>query len=163
MMQAIKGGAALKADNDDLTVRVSNILGGSKVFHQAILSPLDAHDVITQGIPNKALKYLIEHVGILADQGVLQIATGMSLRTLQRQNNKPGALLSPDQGGRAWKFTEVLERARELLGSQEAAEQWLISPASGLDQRSPIELLTSPAGAELVDDFLGRLEFGVYA
>jgi putative toxin-antitoxin system antitoxin component (TIGR02293 family) len=36
-------------------------------------------------------------------------------------------------------------------------------PAIGLDQRRPIDLLTTPAGAELVETFLERLEYGVYS
>ena len=36
-------------------------------------------------------------------------------------------------------------------------------PAIGLDQRRPIDLLATPAGAKLVEDFLSRVEYGVYA
>jgi putative toxin-antitoxin system antitoxin component (TIGR02293 family) len=61
------------------------------------------------------------------------------------------------------KFAEILTRARTLFGSQTAAEQWLEQPATGLDQRRPIDLMTTPAGVELVDDFLGRIEYGLYA
>jgi len=43
-----------------------------------------------------------------------------------------------------------------------AAEQWLERPAIGLDQWRPIDLMTTPAGLELVEDFLGRIEYGVY-
>ena len=33
----------------------------------------------------------------------------------------------------------------------------------GLNQRKPIDVLATPAGVELVEDFLVRLEYGVYA
>ena len=49
-----------------------------------------------------------------------------------------------------------------MFGSQEEAEEWLRRPAMGLDQRRPIDLLATPAGVELVEDFLGRLKYGVY-
>jgi putative toxin-antitoxin system antitoxin component (TIGR02293 family) len=39
----------------------------------------------------------------------------------------------------------------------------VVQPAIGLDQRPPIDLLTTPAGVELVEDYLGRLEYEVYA
>jgi putative toxin-antitoxin system antitoxin component (TIGR02293 family) len=61
-----------------------------------------------------------------------------------------------------WKFAEILARATTLLGSQTAAEQWLEQPAIGLDQRRPIDLMTMPVGLELVEDYLGRIEYGVY-
>jgi putative toxin-antitoxin system antitoxin component (TIGR02293 family) len=60
------------------------------------------------------------------------------------------------------KVAEILTRATTLFGSQAAAEQWLERPAIGLDQRRPIDLMTTPAGLELVEDFLGRIEYGVY-
>ena len=48
------------------------------------------------------------------------------------------------------------------MGSQQAAEQWLERPAVGLDQRRPIDLSSTPAGLALVEDFLERVEYGVY-
>jgi putative toxin-antitoxin system antitoxin component (TIGR02293 family) len=59
-------------------------------------------------------------------------------------------------------FAEILTRAATLFGSQAAAERWLEQPAIGLDQRRPIDLIGTPAGLELVDDYLGRIEYGVY-
>ncbi|MGY4335017.1 putative toxin-antitoxin system antitoxin component (TIGR02293 family) [Bradyrhizobium sp. LB7.2] len=50
-----------------------------------------------------------------------------------------------------------------MFGSQEEAEQWLERPDIGLDQRRPIDLLATPAGIELVKQYLTRLAYGVYA
>ena len=69
----------------------------------------------------------------------------------------------PEQSGRTWKLAEILARAAAVFGSKEEAEQWLERPATGLNQRRPIDLLASPAGVALVEDFLVRLEYGVYA
>jgi hypothetical protein len=44
------------------------------------------------------------------------------------------------------KFAEILAKATEVFGSQEEAEQWLQRPATGLDQRRPIDLLTNACG-----------------
>ena len=60
------------------------------------------------------------------------------------------------------KSAEILTRATTLFGSQAAATQWLEQPAIGLDQRRPIDLMTTPSGLKLVEDFLGRIEYGVY-
>ena len=56
----------------------------------------------------------------------------------------------------------MLAKATAVLGSREAAEQRLECPAVGLDQRRPIDLLSTPAGMTLVEEFLERLEYGVY-
>ena len=60
------------------------------------------------------------------------------------------------------KFAEVLAKATEVFGSQQNAEEWLQRPAMGLNDRLPIELLATPTGAKLVEDFLTRLEYGAY-
>jgi putative toxin-antitoxin system antitoxin component (TIGR02293 family) len=60
------------------------------------------------------------------------------------------------------KFAEILTRAATLFGSRAAAGQWLAQPAIGLDHRRPIDLMATPAGLELVEDYLGRIEYGVY-
>ena len=53
-------------------------------------------------------------------------------------------------------------RREGAVGTQAQAEQWLERPAIGLDQRRPIDLLTAPAGVEMVEDYLGRLIHNVY-
>ena len=60
------------------------------------------------------------------------------------------------------KLVEILAKATAVLGSKEDAEQWLEKPTIGLDQRKPTDLLATPAGVEMVEDYLGRLEYGVY-
>ena len=86
----------------------------------------------------------------------------MSIRTVQRRTGSPQRPLSQDQSGRAWKFAEILTTATEIFGSQSEAEKWLTAPAMALHQRRPVDLLSSPAGVEMVEQLLGRLEYGVY-
>ena len=74
----------------------------------------------------------------------------------------PDARLSPEQSGRAWTFAEILARATALLGDRAEAEAWLDRSAIGLDGRKPIDLLATPAGVALIEDYLTRLEHGVY-
>ena len=64
---------------------------------------------------------------------------------------------------RTRQLAEILVKATAVFGSQQEAKQWLERPAIGLDQRRPIDLLATPAGAKIVEDFLTRVEFGVYA
>jgi putative toxin-antitoxin system antitoxin component (TIGR02293 family) len=55
----------------------------------------------------------------------------------------------------------ISAKATAVLGPAEA-ELWLKRPAIGLDQRRPIDLSATPAGVKIVEDFLERLEYGVY-
>ena len=140
----------------------ANLLGGSRVFHRRLRHPLDVHEVLSRGLPREALTHLISNVAVLHNHALLQLAIGVSLRTSQRMKAASGKPLSPEQSGRAWKFAVILTQAIKVFGSQEDAEEWLQRPAMGLDQQRPIDLLATPAGVTLVEDFLKRLEYGVY-
>jgi putative toxin-antitoxin system antitoxin component (TIGR02293 family) len=145
---------------DDFEV-ISDLLGGSQTLGSAIESDLEAHKLLDRGLPRGAVTSLIEN---LHDIPVIEVseALGISPRTLQRHKTTPVELLDVQQSGRAWKFAEILAKATRVLGSQDEAEQWLRRPAIGLDQQRPVDLLTTPAGVKLVEDYLGRLEYNVY-
>lgn len=143
--------------------KVAKLLGGSRVLSRQITSPLDAHELLLHGLPTSALNHLIAHLAVLRKGDSLEKAVGMSVRTFQRRKDAPSKPLSQEQSGRTWKFAEILAKAADVFGSQEEAEQWLERPAIGLDHRRPIDLLSTPAGIELVEDHLERLAYGVYA
>nr|WP_294546768.1 antitoxin Xre/MbcA/ParS toxin-binding domain-containing protein [uncultured Rhodopila sp.] len=141
---------------------VAALFGGRRILRHRVSTQFDAHEMILHGMPGEALMHLVAHLQTLQKSASFERAVGMSLRTIQRRKEAPAKLLSQEQSGRAWKFAEILVKATAVLGSQEEAEQWLQRPAMGLDQRRPIDLLATAAGAEIVRDFLGRLEYGVY-
>lgn len=142
--------------------RITALFGGQRVLKHRVANRLDAHDMLQQGLPSQALLYLIGQLSILRDPISLEKAVGVSLRTIQRRKEAPGKALSAEQSGRAWKFAEVLAKATAVMGTQDAAERWLERRALPLDGRRPIDLLATPAGIELVEQLLGRLEYGVY-
>jgi putative toxin-antitoxin system antitoxin component (TIGR02293 family) len=143
--------------------KVAALLGGARVLSRRLTSALDAHELLLSGLPASALDYLVGNLVVIGTNESLEKAVGMSLRTWQRRKDAPSKPLSQEQSGRAWKFAEILAKATDVFGSQSEAEQWLERPAIGLDQRRPIDLLGTPAGVELVEDYLERLEYGVYA
>ena len=143
--------------------RVAALLGGARVLRQEVADAIDAHEMIMRGLPSRALTHLIDELTVLQPTTPLEKAIGMSLRTFQRRKAEKSRPLNPEQSSRTWKFAEILARATAVLGTQEAAEQWLERPAIGLNRKRPIDLLASSAGVEMVETYLGRLEYGVYA
>lgn len=138
------------------------LLGGERLLRHRLASPLDAHDMLVEGLPGGALTHLLRSLVVLKPSKALEQAMGVSLRTIQRRGLAPDKPLGQEQSGKAWKFAEILAKATAVLGSQEEAERWLERPAMGLDQRRPLDLLATPAGIELVEDFLDRLDYGIY-
>ena len=142
--------------------RVAELLGGSRVLHRTMHSPLDAHDALAGGLPSAAVTHLVGRLTSLRSADALEKALGMSLRTFQRRRDAGARPLSHEQSARTWKFAEILATATQVFGSQAEAERWMEQPAIALEQRRPIDLLTTPAGVEIVEDLLRRLEYGVY-
>ena len=157
--EARRGKATVKTAT--IFQEISSLLGGRQVLGSAIETDLDAHELLHRGLPRAALTRLVENLHIIGSDEAAS-ALGVSLRTIQRHKSAPVVRLDVPQSGRAWKFAEILAKASRLLGSQDAAEQWLKHPAIGLDRQRPVDLLTTPAGVRLVEDYLGRLEYGVY-
>lgn len=115
-----------------------------------------------EGIPMADIVQFIDSVDLLRDQRIVVKIMGISERTLQRRLKQPDEPLNPEQSARTVRFAEVLSKATKVFGDAKTAEAWMIEPALGLDWAKPVDLLINPVGFELVDDFLGRMEYGVY-
>jgi putative toxin-antitoxin system antitoxin component (TIGR02293 family) len=122
---------------------------------------LDMHKQLREGLQVRSVKHLIDTLSAIPKDEALT-AFGVSWRTIERRGKAPRKPLSPEQSGRVFKFAEVLAKATDVFGSQEEAEAWLSRPAMGLNRQRPIDLLATPAGVELVEKFLTRLDYGVY-
>lgn len=140
------------------------LLGGDAAFDRRIGSVIDAHEALADGFASDILQNLLAHCSFLEQGDALQKAVGISLRTLQRHRAKSGReVLSLEQSNRTWRFAELFAHAIAVMGSSDAAEAWMQRPAIGLDNRKPLDLLATSAGAEAVSQYLTRLEYGVYA
>ncbi|KAF1048794.1 type II RES/Xre toxin-antitoxin system antitoxin [Xylophilus sp.] len=137
------------------------VLLGDGAGPLAELSPLERHDLVTAGLPVVEARRFVVSYRLLDRDDVLR-AVGISERTLQR-GTAGERLLDANASDRALRLASVTEQAVGVLGSRDAAERWLASPATGLDRRRPIDLLQSSEGAELVRTLLTRMEYGVYA
>lgn len=141
---------------------IMRLLGTARPAQRRPRTPLDAHEMINEGLPGSSVKHLQSRLPMLRDPRLLHKVSGMSLRTSQRKAD-PAKHLNPSQSGRLWKFAEIFVWTTELLGSEDAAANWLVTRNVSLDQQAPIDLLSTPAGVEMIEDLLTRIEYGVYA
>lgn len=123
---------------------------------------MEIYRAVKNGFPLQSVLDMIEHSEVYKQRGVLSKIVGASDRTLARRLKTPNEALTAEQSTRALNYAEVLEKATEVLGSRELAEQWMVKPARGLDGEIPIDLISNSVGYELVTDFLTRIEYGVY-
>jgi putative toxin-antitoxin system antitoxin component (TIGR02293 family) len=57
----------------------------------------------------------------------------------------------------------IRKRAAVLQGGDEPGDRWLNTPAPALDGRTPGNVMKQSDGADLVEQLLIRLEYGVYS
>lgn len=143
--------------------RVVDLLGGRAALDRSFTTALEAHEVIEVGFPRRTLAAFVQRFPVLGREDAIDKVVGISKRTLQR-HGKSGATerLSREQSGRLYKAAEIMAKASDVFGSDQAAERFLGEPALALNGMKPIDLLSTPAGAELVEKHLGRLDYGVY-
>ncbi len=126
------------------------------------LTGLGAHDLVAKGIDVADAKQVMAGFTIINEKQFYSVL-GITERTMQRRAASSAKTLDANASDRALRLVSVVNQATEVLGSQLAAEQWLSSPAIGLDRRIPIDLLQSSEGTAMVKTLLSRMEYGVYA
>lgn len=127
-----------------------------------ITNAFELHSMMEKGFPSELVIAFVQSYSQLRDHQVFSKVLGLSDRTVQRRIKKPEPLTA-EQTNSAWRLASVLSKAEEVLGDREQALDWMTSPAMGLEGRRPLDLLTTQMGFELVEDFLIRMEYGVYA
>ena len=122
-----------------------------------------AHDAVIKGVSGRALTRIWESTkGSLSTEAVLK-AIGVSARTARRIKADPDKVLSARTTDGIYRLETVRAIAKEVLGSEQAANEWLNTAAIGLEFRKPIDLLSTSPGAVAVKSLLERMKFGVYA
>lgn len=123
-------------------------------------SSVAVHEALHAGLPRRALLRAMQWMPVRNSE--LLPIFGISERTYMRVRGEPDKRLDPEQSERLWRFAAVLAKAEDVLGSRQRAEEWMLSPAMALENRRPIELLTTHVGAQLVDEVIERMRYGVY-
>ena len=137
------------------------MLGGRRVLKHWPQSRAEIHGALVQGLPGSVLVSLMDQL-MAVPLDDLAAALGLSSRTLRRLREQPAKLLPADLASKTWQLAELLAQAATVFGDDQAAQRWLLAPAMGLDGERPIDLLRTLQGSELVAEFIGRLEHGVY-
>ncbi|VVM71623.1 antitoxin Xre/MbcA/ParS toxin-binding domain-containing protein [Pseudomonas fluorescens] len=97
------------------------------------------------------------------EHGLVQRITGKSVRTVQRLMKEPKPVrLNQQQSTIAFQYAQTLEHAINVFGNQPLAEEWLGKPCKYLDGNVPLELIDNSLGFQAVEDYLTRIEHGVY-
>jgi putative toxin-antitoxin system antitoxin component (TIGR02293 family) len=120
-------------------------------------SDIQLIELIEQGLPPDTADALRE----FADLTTAEFGEIIPHRSLSRARSR--GRLSPEQSDRIIRAIRIYTIAHEVFGNREKANRWVRRPNRALAGRTPISLLRTNIGADLVEDVLNRIAYGVYS
>jgi putative toxin-antitoxin system antitoxin component (TIGR02293 family) len=127
-------------------------------IHPDAFSAQHLLSLIQRGLPVGELDQLRTRLG-LTIEGLTSVL-GISPATFHRR--KAEGRLAEDESDRVLRFARILALARDAMGDEERAREWLTTPQLGLGGATPLEYARTEVGAREVENLLGRIEHGVY-
>ena len=139
--------------------QIAKALGGRNVLRERLADYTAVIHRTDRGLPYAAIEAVGKRYGIpLAD---LARVVGLPARTLARR--KAERRLSPAESDRLVRVARIASSAEDVLETREKAGRWLQKPNRALGGRTPLSLLDTSPGAELVSDVLDRIEHGSFS
>jgi putative toxin-antitoxin system antitoxin component (TIGR02293 family) len=109
------------------------------------------------------VKEMLSISDLYMEHDLVQRITGKSLRTVQRLAKETNPVrLNQQQSTVAFQYAQALEHAIDVFGDQHLAEEWLKKPCKYLEGNIPLDLIDNSLGFQVVEDYLTRIEYGVY-
>ncbi|MVV49694.1 DUF2384 domain-containing protein [Pseudomonas sp. PB120] len=116
-----------------------------------------------EGFDLNDVRDMLSSSKLYMEHGLLERITGKSIRTVQRLAKETEPVrLNQQQSTIAFQYAQTLEHSINVFGDQQLAEDWLKKPCKYLDGHIPLELIDNSFGFQVVEDYLTRIEHGVY-
>ena len=142
------------------TETIANLLGGRKVLGKTVKKPDDLAKLIRKGLPASSVRMLAAKLSL--GNAALSRRLGIPQRTMTRRLSQ-GTRLTAAESDRTVRVARVYANAVEMIGDEERAVQWLLTPNRALGGERPLDRLDTDIGAREVEDVLGRIAYGVYS
>lgn len=134
------------------------------LFQNTALAFLDEEDTqsvvdeLRKGLKAQAINDLSQSLAVTKEG--LYSALGVKRSTVEQRIAKKETLNSAE-GDAVYRAARVFKRAVEVLEDQESGKAWLCRRIRSLGGVTPLSLLDTQAGYELVMQTLGRIEQGI--
>ncbi|HXW83613.1 MAG TPA: antitoxin Xre/MbcA/ParS toxin-binding domain-containing protein, partial [Candidatus Binataceae bacterium] len=139
---------------------IAQALGGRKVLGRNVTRPDDLAELVREGLPAESMNALAGKLAMA--NSTLSRQLGIPQRTMTRRRSH-GARLTVAESDRAVRLARIYALARETIGDERKAVEWLGTPNRALGGDRPFDLLDTDVGAHAVEDVLGRIAYGVYS
>lgn len=122
-------------------------------------SPSARIKALRHGLPYEVVTRIREKLELSTEELARSVA--ISPRTLSRRQKE--GHLNLEESDRLFRIARVFLHAVQVFESSERAARWFKRANPALDGERPIDIFDTDLGAQLVDDLLIRIEYGVYS
>jgi putative toxin-antitoxin system antitoxin component (TIGR02293 family) len=71
--------------------------------------------------------------------------------------------LSRDESDKLARLVRIFDHAVRVFSDPTRARAWLNKPKRRFDNRTPLDMLRTETGGRMVEEFLGQIEYGMFA
>lgn len=146
---------------ENTTVQALELLGLSELADQVVNRQLALHQSVSRGLPASAVRHLLMACPDLSLDTIAKV-TGIGSGAHRARADTKNYLLKADQSGQLLQLAKTLVKAFSVLGDWRTSVAWLNAPVTGLDGQVPGDLITTPYGYQVVDEYLDRISRDVY-
>ena len=136
---------------------IEKVLGGEKVLRMRIQRRQDLISLGHRGVTKDALLNLARFLSFPIDQ--IAELLPISERTIQRYTR--GQHFNRAVSEQILQIAEVVAKGVEVFEDRDRFLTWMQQPNVALGNKTPVSLLSSRFGTQMVLDELGRIEHGV--
>ena len=135
-------------------------LGIPTVMAQTIRSDFDIVKLGISGITKSSINSLAAHIGI-SRKNMAEDIFDVSIKTFERKDDKDK--LDKKTSSHAIEIAKVVQHAYEVFRDESKLKLWINRENKALNNLKPVQLFDTLSGLNMVNDILGRIEYGVYS
>lgn len=128
-------------------------------IHVTELQDLDLISLSKSGLATKEVSALAERLELPVKEMVRLLT--LSQRTFHRRN--PDERLDQVASERLLLLAQLADHGYDVFDDQGKFNRWLRRPLRILGDQRPLDILDTSQGIRLIDNLLGRIEYGVYS
>ncbi len=121
-------------------------------------NPYEIIKIAQKGLPKQSADIFSKAVG-LTDREMVRILN-MSERTFHRY--QPETLLDTGATEKLLQLALIYQKGEEIFEDLAIFKDWMHQPHVLFNEKSPLEMLDTHTGLQLVKDEIGRIEYNVY-
>ena len=146
----------------DLFTRIIALLGGQQIIKYTVNNQIDWIELVRNGLPGKVIHILAKNISF--SEAEISSVIHISPRSLQRWTNETkNKILDKEISAKTIALATLFSNGASVFGSINAFTQWLRLNNPALKNKKPIDFLDTSIGFDLINDELGKIEYGVFS